>query len=247
MKCPYMTKTILDPIGTTSGIALLSDRVNDFYTDDDDPLKFPHTNFDPEKKIELYNFYDTDNVLKRNVYIQYHDCLREQCQVWDTTNERCGTLVSNTIINDPLDENHSMIQMMETILGKFSEKMAANNQRSILEFISHVHDSHRHPDRHECHDIPADCGGMVGGGNLISELSYAPTLVLEYITNQDLDGNNKIYGHYFKIRNSQEKPQILNDIEKQLHWIEPNIQVEWSAMLAWSRDPGNVPDPVPDP
>ena len=173
------------------------------------------------------------------------DCILENCQVWDTTNLRCGTLVSNTIINDQLDENHSMIQMMETIIGKFSEKMAAANNKSILEFISHVHDSHRHPFNHPCDELPSDCGGVVGGGNPISEPSFAPTLVTEFISNQDLDNNGKIYGHYFKITNSLDKPDVLTAIEKHANWVEPNIEVDWADMKAWAEDPQNVPDPVP--
>ncbi len=256
LKCPFMTQTLLDNTAFPTMIPdpdnpsgpsipntepLLSDQIDDFYIEN----PYPYTNLDETKKIDLYNLFNHDDKEIRNIYVQYHDCIEGLCQLWDTTNLRCGALVSNTIINDPLDENHSMIQMLETILGKFSEKMAAANHKSILEFISHVHDSHRHPLYHYCDEIPVGCGGVVGGGNYISEASFAPTLVTEFISNQDLDHNGKIYGYYFKIRNSLDKPDVLNVIEKHANWVEPNIEVDWADMKAWAEDPQNVPDPVP--
>jgi len=167
------------------------------------------------------------------------------CQVWDSTNERCGAKVSDTIKNDGINENNTLITMLENVLGKQSEKDEGNsllkylqdiigkheekneasNGKTLLTLENHKHESHSHPTPHECSEIPVGCGRTSTGS------SRSTILIGEFHGNEDLDNNGLVYGRDFKIEDDSEKPPVLRSIENSQDWIEPTTTMTWSDYM----------------
>jgi len=176
-------------------------------------------------------------------------CIEDECEIWDLTNERCGTKVSDTIINRNNNEQDNLVTMLEKVVGKSSErdqdhsltvylqdvlgkhenKEEAAIGETLLTLFNHIHDSHHHKIAHFCPDIPVDCGdGVVGIG-------FATTLIGEFHHNQDLDGNDKIYGKDFKIKDDPEKPPILKTLEFTQTWVEPTETMTWGEYVEFAE------------
>lgn len=60
----------------------------------------------------------------------------------------------------------------------------------------------------------------------------AEKLVSEFYNNEDLDGNGKIYGYDFKIKDDNKKPVILNIVEKSPYWINPTSEIDWDTFVS---------------
>jgi len=54
-------------------------------------------------------------------------CIGSSCQIWDSTNNRCGMLVSNTIMDSPTNETDTLITLLESVIGKASERDTSNS------------------------------------------------------------------------------------------------------------------------
>ena len=176
-------------------------------------------------------------------------CIEDECEIWDLTNERCGTKVSDTIINRNNNEQDNLISMLEKVLGKSSErdqnnsllvylqdiigihqnKQDASNGETLLTLANHEHDSHSHMYPHFCHNIPSNCGwGTAGAG-------FATVLIGEFHSNEDLDNNGKIYGKDFKILDDPQKPPILKSLEYTPYWVEPTEIITWDQYVQFGR------------
>lgn len=101
----------------------------------------------------------------------------------------------------------------------------------------HIHTSHWHQRGHTCTDNSVSCGNMFK----IQSAPYAATLVNEFFANQDMDGNGKVYGFDFKIEDSASKPPMLNSVELNEAWADPDTSVNWDDLLAWSNGTGSDP------
>jgi hypothetical protein len=66
----------------------------------------------------------------------------------------------------------------------------------------------------------------------------------EFVDNVDGDGNGKIYGYDFIIKDDGDKPSTLVSIEHCADWITPPLVIPWSEYIAWHNDPDNVTDPT---
>ena len=235
-KCPFMSKFITD----FNAIPLGYEQVLNYYTTlNNNPSK---TDYCVDKNIELYNLLNKEHDKISNNYMLYHDCIEEKCQLWDNINKRCGAKVSDTVRSEPDNEIPTLITMLETVLGKLSEKGEAATGESILVHVNHEHDSHKHAFRHLCQEIPTHCGKSVGGAS--TSVSPSTTLMMEFQGNQDIDDNGLIYGRDFKISESLEKPSILRSIENSPYWMEPNLSISWSSYLAWFENPIDVSNPL---
>jgi hypothetical protein len=150
------------------------------------------------------------------VYMLYHDCIGENCQLWDSYNEECSLKSSkNTLdnMNNTLDNMNNTLDNMDTIMN-------------------HVHDSHEHKKDHNCENLDAGCGEATIKKKL--SVPYANTLISEYLGSQDLDGNGYIYGIDFGIVDSPDKPSMLDAVEYNEGWVDPSIMVNWSDLKQWS-------------
>jgi hypothetical protein len=184
------------------------------------------------------------------------------CELWDTVNIRCGAKVSDTIRDDGVNENTTLITMLEKVIGKESERDINNSiiqylnnivgidgdkesiGGSILTELNHMHTSHWHPKEHDYTELTLFSGGYASGGTGGGGSPFATTLIAEFVGNQYLDGNGKIYGKDFMITDSADKPKMLNSLELGPDWIDPAVSVIWSDILAWSLDRVNINDPL---
>jgi len=62
------------------------------------------------------------------------ECITTNCQIWDSTNNRCGMLVSNTI-KQSTDENNGLINHLENSIGKSSELDSGN---SLISYFKNI-------------------------------------------------------------------------------------------------------------
>ena len=208
------------------------------------------------------------------------DCIGIDCAVWDIDNVQCGALVSNCIrqptneinslieylessvgkpserdtsnsiivylknifgISSERDDNSSIIVYLKNILGLSTEKNSAEGTgSSILREINHIHGAHFHCNHHDCSTIPASCGQYAQ----CSTSSAAAMLINEFLSNVDMDNNDKVYGNDFVIESTQEKPPSLVAIENSPEWITPQQSIAWDDYSAWFSDPDHYPDPT---
>ena len=256
MKCPFMSKMIID------GESKFSSKAGDYYVESvPGIMDCGKTNFDSDKKLELYNITDgNDGHTVLDTYMLYHDCIEDKCQLWDDDNSRCGALVSNTI-KQPTNEVGTLIQYFESVLGKPSERDASSSLvsylknilglsteknsaegtgSSLLREVNHIHGAHYHCVKHDCPTIPTTCGIYLNcQGN-----GPAGMLMNEFTSNADMDGNGKIYGIDFIIKDDENKPPNLIAIENNPEWVTPPTVVEWQDYADWFENPDIYPDPL---
>lgn len=103
----------------------------------------------------------------------------------------------------------------------------------------HMHDSHWHKSEHSASEVPSGLGEPSK-----SDAPYASVLVNEFVCQQDMDSNGKIYGYDFAIKDSNDKPFVLDSVESNPKWQSPDITVEWNELLTWFKDPESNPDPL---
>jgi len=143
------------------------------------------------------------------VYMLYHNCVKDQCQLWDSDNEECSLYSSKAVLD--------------------SSKIVLNNIDTIL---NHVHESHEHKKSHDCSNLSPGCGESIVERKL--SVPYANTLISEYLGSQDLDGNGYVYGIDFGINDSSDKPKMLDAVEIDEAWTDPSVMVNWSDLKQWS-------------
>lgn len=127
---------------------------------------------------------------------------------------------------------------------QFNEIMAALNAIKIAtesfntEF-KHWHRSHEHLRGHNCSDISLTCGGAFIPYDNIPPL--ATILSMEYMCNEDRDGNGKIYGYDFDILDDGTKPLALASMSNMETWLQPPIMITWQQYVDWARGTGSNP------
>lgn len=89
--------------------------------------------------------------------------------------------------------------------------------------VAHIHDGHWHQSKHECPDVPSGCGK----DSSVQTPPLASSLVQEYMANEDMDGNGKVYGFDFKIEDDGNKPPMLKGLEDQPEWPNPSESMTW--------------------
>jgi len=150
------------------------------------------------------------------------------------------------------DGGRSLVAYLKNIVGNGLEKTSAERTGiSLLRELNHMHGAHWHPSPHECHQIPVGCGHSNPGFATFGT-PYATVLIAEYMSNQDLDDNDFIYGKEFMIADGYEKPLMLKPIEVTPEWEDPPIVIEWQPLLEWSlsrypKDEYYPLIPAPDP
>lgn len=219
--CPYMSRMIYPSLSDGS----IGTTKNSFYTDIDD-----------SKVISIYKIKDGppdielpgDTITDHSIKVGYFSCLESNCQLWDPVNNRCGTQVSDTLVNRNSNESTNILTMLEGVVGKIAELDNSNtlikylidivgkneelltDDQSILKIIKHNHDSHHHSRKHEAPKMPVLKGGPIGsaGGSTIPT-----TLLQEIMSNEDCDFNDKVFLKDFAINpNDPELPMMIKSI-----------------------------------
>ena len=123
-------------------------------------------------------------------------------------------------------DTFNLRNLLVNVLGTDSDKDGTT--QTLLMIDKHIHDSHMHANQHGPTDIPTDAGGK----NAL--VPQAPLLISEFMSNQDADGNDKIYGTDFMIISSDEdKPPMLTGVEQNPEWTDPTCQITWAQYMAW--------------
>ena len=76
-----------------------------------------------------------------------------------------------------------------------------------------------------------------------SSQATASYLISEFMNNQDMDTNGKVYGTDFMVTGFG-KPSTLISIESHPMWENPSKRILWEDYVNWSKDPDNVTDPT---
>jgi len=113
----------------------------------------------------------------------------------------------------------------------------------ISDVAIHEQNSHQHPLYHTCYNSSSHTGtndeyqNGCGDVSLSFTMPYASILINEFLFNQDMDSNNKIYGFDFKINDDDaQKPPVLISLEDNPLWTDPSCVITWAQYLAWLSD-----------
>lgn len=100
----------------------------------------------------------------------------------------------------------------------------------------HRHASHEHMLSHTCagskysDQYLNNCGTIAS----VNTMPLASKLINEFLFNEDMDGNTKVYGYDFMISNSDpDKPIVLKSIESHADWLDPTCQITWDMYKEW--------------
>jgi len=158
-------------------------------------------------------------------------CNKDHCQVWDSDNQRCGTMVSDLI--------SEMQYYLLRVLGKATE---LDNGHSLIAYLKDVVG---HSD--EMVQLPGDIHGLLSPSILSSllhadlehnncSMSKANYLFSEYMTNQDLDNGagvgGSVYGKDFMIKEDYDCPELLKSTHGHPNWTDPDVEITWPEYLA---------------
>ena len=108
---------------------------------------------------------------------------------------------------------------------------------------AHIHNSHYHPSGHSCASSKYGLEYLNGcGGDAHAQLiTRAAILIQEFLFNEDLDGNSKVYGYDFMIASDDtDKPVVLSNVENHNEWSDPTCQITWTEYNTWQNG-GDIP------
>ena len=158
---------------------------------------------------------DTDSI---GYYMVY--CAKTACKWW--------------VPDDPVDLTSNEFG------GRCLMENLTNNLSTMSTHYVHWHRQHEHNVSHVCSSTSTDCGNVYIASSRIPP--YATILAQEYATNEDRDGNNRVYGYDFGILPTNDKPMMLNSMENTPNWNVQSVQVSWSDLMKWFT--GQGPEPV---
>jgi hypothetical protein len=81
--------------------------------------------------------FNEDNIPTK-FEVVHAQCVESECQIWDAVNNRCGMQITDTIRN-PENETGTLISMLETVVGKGSERDSNHSLVSYLQDVVGVH------------------------------------------------------------------------------------------------------------
>jgi hypothetical protein len=112
--------------------------------------------------------------------------------------------------------------------------------QNLYGILSHDHSRHKHeyPHNHTQYDESVSPAGSATNS---TKISLCTILAMEYNVNQDQDGNGKVYGFDFVIKDDGNKPPALQQMESSTLFPTPSASVSWSTLLAWYLSGGTSP------
>lgn len=129
---------------------------------------------------------------------------------------------------EDLDMEKSLVSYLIKVIGREEE-----SSLSLMAYMEHMHHQHLHFLPHDYDVFDKTLFGETGG---VGSIPKASVLVNEFMGNEDLDGNDLIYGVHFKIGDDYSKPVILNGLEQHPLWPDPSHAVSWGGYLQSLRD-----------
>lgn len=151
------------------------------------------------------------------------NCIQEQCQLWVAntpddadkfstivgSNNRDGVVVDGT----PSQED-----------GGRCGAQTSDLVESTFRLTHHLHRHHKHPKAHAlCTEIPSNCGDSFFGDSIPKSIKLA----MEFESNEDQDGNTKIFGRDFTILEDEDTPLVLKNLVDPTR-RPPEGKVKWA-------------------
>lgn len=94
---------------------------------------------------------------------------------------------------------------------------------NIFRLLHHLHRNHEHAVAHsECDETKTDCGAAFFGNAIPKSMQLA----MEFQTNEDQDGDGKIYGKDFVIKQNKNSPNALLYLTSQ-YTPRPTTEIDW--------------------
>jgi hypothetical protein len=130
------------------------------------------------------------------------------------------------------------------IAGGCSLLLAANAMIAFSPVFIHWHMSHEHPRTHSCSDVGHICGAMFNASAVTYTRPLASILQMEFMHNEDMDGNGKVYKYDFDFYNDGTKPIALQEMrfDDSFAYNLSNVLITWESYVNWSHHGG--PDPL---
>lgn len=139
------------------------------------------------------------------------------------------------------NSNTSTYESVECITSscKIWDSVSSRCGMKTSDIHFHSHNSHDHILAHSCiGSYNANTGEFYkscGSNTLPQLITRASILIQEFLFNEDLDGNEKVYGYDFKIIDSDtNKPPVLTQLESNSEWNDPDCcQITWEEFNDW--------------
>lgn len=141
-------------------------------------------------------------------------CIQDKCMLWDPETEDCVLFTGNKAIPTKPEGSTYELNTVVDMLIDISEKIRSEDMPeplySVIELLKHVHDSHEHVCAHPVDEIPSCEGAPV-----LSETAFPSAAVLanEWLNQQDLNGDGKIYGPALS-----GEPPVLRSLKNHPDW-----------------------------
>ena len=152
-------------------------------------------------------------------------CIKEACQLWVKPADEVAWP------NDPFstvtgtDDPTGLITNDE---GGRCGAQVSDHSEHLFKLVHHLHRHHQHPKGHtSCKTIPLNCGSTFFGFALPRSFQLAN----EFQSNEDYDGNGKIYGKDFEIEIDENTPTILTALTTNPLRTSSKNKVKWSDFI----------------
>lgn len=160
------------------------------------------------------------------------ECVEGKCKFWNEEENECWLLLS---AKKQAVGNDAELNSIEEQLNELNEKVETlkTDVGQNTHYIEHFHQQHLHNYPHKVEEMD-DREGAV---NIAMIPDAATVLAQEYQSGRDVDGNGLIYGVDFTIdRTDPNKPLLLQIIENNENWKEPELKVtfiEYLESMGW--------------
>lgn len=135
-------------------------------------------------------------------------CVQEQCQLWVPNTPDEADIFSTVVGNN----NRDGVLVEGTRSQEDGGRCGAQTSdlaEGILRLTHHLHRHHKHPKAHVlCTEIPTGCGDTFFGDTVPKSIKLA----MEFESNEDQDGNTKIFGRDFGIIDDDDTPIVLKNL-----------------------------------
>lgn len=162
-------------------------------------------------------------------------CAQNSCEMWvpvTNTDEDSDYFSLNVATNSPsgvaesVEQGHdpaNINQYHASQGGRCGMKTSDYNE-NIFRLTHHTHRHHEHSKGHfSCRTIPLGCGDYFFG----TSLPLAFKLLQEVESDEDFDGNGKVFGTDFELDPTQDMPPVLVNILTNVN-KNPPVRVSWA-------------------
>lgn len=165
--------------------------------------------------------------------ILFTECIQAQCQMWDATNSNCSIPVLSskltTLSNNFTDVVGSSAQAATAIKKHHKQHNYDSSIKSTLvNTIKHIN---------ELHD-----DAMLK--SMLPKTPSSNSLMMEYMANEDVDGNEKVFGVDFAFTDDESKPAMIKNLDNAIMPLGLP-EISFADYKVWADDEDeNATDPT---